>query len=65
MIYFTIDIHQAGPSGDALEIAVPAGLTRLFKHPVLDWGLMSKTQQQLGAREVVYSVLLPDLSVTF
>lgn len=42
---------QAGPSGDALEIAVPAGLTRLFKHPVLDWGLMSRTQKKL-AREV-------------
>ena len=45
-------LMQAGPSGDALEIAVPAGLTRLFKHPVLDWGLMSRTQQNLYAREV-------------
>jgi len=43
---------EAGPSGDALEIAVPAGLTRLFRHPVLDWGLMTKTQPQLAAREI-------------
>lgn len=45
-------LRQAGGSGDSLEIAVPAALTRLFKHPVLDWGLMSKTQRELKAREV-------------
>jgi hypothetical protein len=39
---------QAGPSGDALEIAVPAALTRLFRHPTLDWGLMSAGQKALN-----------------
>jgi hypothetical protein len=43
---------QAGPSGDALEIAVPAALTRLFRHPTLDWGLFSKSQKELKQREV-------------
>lgn len=43
---------QAGPPGDAIEVAVPAGISRLFAHPVLDWGMSSLTQQQLIAREV-------------
>lgn len=35
-----------------MEVAVPAGITRLFAHPVLDWGMRSLTQKQLVAREV-------------
>lgn len=31
---------------------VPAGLTRLFQHPVLDWNLFSTKQQPLTDREV-------------
>jgi hypothetical protein len=56
---FGVRVHlmQAGPSGDALEITVPAGLSRLFKHPVLDWGLMTKTQQSLFSREVRNAVV--------
>lgn len=45
-------VLEAGPSGDALEVAVPAGIARLFGHPVLDWGLRTLTQKQLVAREV-------------
>ncbi|GFR43618.1 hypothetical protein Agub_g4717 [Astrephomene gubernaculifera] len=45
-------VLEAGPSGDALEVAVPAGITRLFAHPVLDWGMSSLTQKQLVSREV-------------
>lgn len=45
-------VLEAGPSGDSLDVAVPAGLVRLFGHPVLDWGLRSLTQKQLVAREV-------------
>ncbi len=48
----TFDATQAGGSGDALEIAVPAAITRLFKHPSLDWGLLSPLQRQLNAQEV-------------
>lgn len=43
---------EAGGSGDPLEVAIPAGLTRLFKHPILDWGLNTLTQRQLKDREV-------------
>ncbi len=43
---------QAGGNGDSKDIAVPAALSRLFKHPVLDWGLMTQTQKPLFAREV-------------
>lgn len=45
-------VLEAGPSGDAVEVAVPAGITRLFAHPVLDWGMRSLTQKQLVAREI-------------
>ena len=45
-------VLEAGPSGDALEVAVPAGIARLFAHPVFDWGMSSLTQKQLVAREV-------------
>ncbi|GIL70388.1 hypothetical protein Vretimale_3577 [Volvox reticuliferus] len=45
-------VLEAGPSGDAMEVAVPAGIARLFAHPVLDWGLSSVTQPQLVAREI-------------
>lgn len=31
---------------------MPAGITRLFKHPVLDWGLNTLLQPQLSTREV-------------
>lgn len=31
---------------------MPAGITRLFAHPVMDWGMSSLTQKQLVAREV-------------
>jgi choline dehydrogenase-like flavoprotein len=43
---------QAGGGGDHLEVKVPAGITRLFKHPVLDWGLQTLLQKQLNTREV-------------
>ncbi|KAL6758730.1 GMC oxidoreductase-domain-containing protein [Haematococcus lacustris] len=45
-------VLEAGPSGDSLEIGVPAGIARLFRHPVLDWGLNSSTQKPLTSREV-------------
>ncbi|GLC45037.1 hypothetical protein PLESTB_001461800 [Pleodorina starrii] len=45
-------VLEAGPSGDAMEVAVPAGISRLFAHPVMDWGMSSLTQQQLVAREI-------------
>ena len=49
----TLPILQAGGNGaESREISVPAALTRLFRHPVLDWGLMTQTQKQLVAREV-------------
>jgi choline dehydrogenase-like flavoprotein len=35
-----------------MEIAVPAGLTRLFRHPTLDWGLMSLVQSNVNGRQV-------------
>jgi hypothetical protein len=31
---------------------VPAGLTRLFQHPTLDWNLFSTNQHALTDREV-------------
>jgi hypothetical protein len=57
-------ILQAGPSGDATEIAVPAGLTRLFRHPTLDWGLMSMTQRKVNSREVGADVLPSQIHAT-
>ncbi|PNW75136.1 hypothetical protein CHLRE_12g514200v5 [Chlamydomonas reinhardtii] len=45
-------VLEAGPTGDAMEVAVPAGITRLFAHPVMDWGMSSLTQKQLVAREI-------------
>jgi len=38
--------------GDTWETAVPAALTRLFAHPVLDWGLQTINQKTLTDREV-------------
>lgn len=43
---------QAGGGSGALEVKVPAGITRLFKHPVMDWALNSLTQKQLTDKEV-------------
>ncbi len=43
---------QAGGGSDSLEVSVPAGIARLFKHPVLDWGLNSVGQTALQSREV-------------
>lgn len=57
-------LMQAGGNGDALEVAVPAGLTRLFKHPVLDWGLHSVNQKQLAARDVsccIYTLMATEI----
>uniref|UniRef100_A0A7S0S699 Glucose-methanol-choline oxidoreductase N-terminal domain-containing protein n=1 Tax=Chlamydomonas leiostraca TaxID=1034604 RepID=A0A7S0S699_9CHLO len=45
-------VLEAGGSADALEIAIPAGLTKLFRHPTLDWGLFSVNQKPLDKREV-------------
>lgn len=42
-----------------MEVAVPAGITRLFAHPVLDWGMRSLTQKQLVAREVSNLITRP------
>jgi hypothetical protein len=38
--------------GGDMTSVVPAGLTRLFQHPTLDWNLFSTKQQQLTNREV-------------
>ena len=38
--------------GDTWETAVPVAITRLFSHPVLDWGLRTVNQKQLTEREV-------------
>jgi hypothetical protein len=38
--------------GGDMTSVVPAGLTRLFQHPTLDWNLFSTKQQQLTEREV-------------
>lgn len=38
--------------GDTWETSVPAALTRLFAHPVLDWGLKSVQQRSMTEREV-------------
>lgn len=43
---------QAGGDGGQLVSVVPAGLTRLFQHPTLDWNLFSTRQQPLTDREV-------------
>jgi len=43
---------QAGGDGGALETRVPAALTRLFQHPVLDWNLFSTKQMPLKDRKV-------------
>jgi hypothetical protein len=43
---------QAGGNGGALETRAPAGLARLFRHPVLDWNLFSALQPRLDHREV-------------
>ncbi|KAF5834678.1 GMC oxidoreductase-domain-containing protein [Dunaliella salina] len=45
-------VLEAGPKGDTWETWVPAGITRLFNHPVLDWGLKTVSQKQLTEREV-------------
>lgn len=38
--------------GGDMTSVVPAGLTRLFQHPTLDWNLFSSKQKQLTDREV-------------
>eukprot|EP00883_Tetradesmus_obliquus_P015154 jgi/Sobl393_1/8272/SZX76909.1 len=43
---------QAGGMGGDMTSVVPAGLTRLFQHPTLDWNLFSTKQQELANREV-------------
>ncbi|KAI8470464.1 MAG: GMC oxidoreductase-domain-containing protein [Monoraphidium minutum] len=43
---------EAGGNGGAMETRVPAGLTRLFRHPSLDWNLFSSLQPALEHREV-------------
>lgn len=45
-------LQQAGGDGGQLVSVVPAGLTRLFQHPTLDWNLFSTRQQPLTDREV-------------
>jgi len=45
-------VLEAGGKGDTWETAVPAAITRLFAHPVLDWGLKSVNQKELTEREV-------------
>ncbi|KAF8065553.1 alkJ [Scenedesmus sp. PABB004] len=45
-------VLEAGGNGGDLTSVVPAGLTRLFQHPTLDWNLFSARQQQLSDREV-------------
>lgn len=42
---------QAGGDNKALDITVPAGITRLFKSN-LDWQLYSDNQEQLNDRKV-------------
>eukprot|EP00883_Tetradesmus_obliquus_P005556 jgi/Sobl393_1/15988/SZX66469.1 len=42
----------AGGMGGDMTSVVPAGLTRLFQHPTLDWNLFSTKQQELANREV-------------
>lgn len=46
-------VLEAGVNGGPLETRVPAGLTRLFRHPVLDWNLFTVVQPQL--RREVYN----------
>lgn len=43
---------QAGGDGGQMVSVVPAGLTRLFQHPTLDWNLFSTNQHALTDREV-------------
>lgn len=43
---------EAGARNGGALVSVPAGITRLFKHPVFDWGLSSVKQQQLSARDI-------------
>ena len=45
-------VLEAGGPGGALETRPPAGLSRTFLHPRLDWALYSTPQQALGPREV-------------
>jgi choline dehydrogenase-like flavoprotein len=45
-------VLEAGGPGGALETIPPAGLSRTFLHPRLDWALYSSPQQALGPREV-------------
>jgi fatty acid photodecarboxylase len=48
----TVLVLEAGGPGGALETIPPAGLSRTFLHPRLDWALYSTPQQTLGPREV-------------
>ncbi|WIA36647.1 hypothetical protein OEZ86_007931 [Tetradesmus obliquus] len=45
-------VLEAGGMGGDMTSVVPAGLTRLFQHPTLDWNLFSSKQKQLTDREV-------------
>ena len=45
------NLLQAGGDNKALDITVPAGITRLFKSN-LDWQLYSDNQEQLDDRKV-------------
>jgi len=44
-------VLEAGGPGGALETIPPAGLSRTFLHPRLDWALYSAPQGALGAHE--------------
>lgn len=52
LLYALLLLQQAGGDGGQLVSVVPAGLTRLFQHPTLDWNLFSTRQQPLTDREV-------------
>lgn len=45
-------VLEAGRNGGAWETQVPAALSKLFKHPTLDWNLFSTPQQKLEKKEV-------------
>lgn len=45
-------ILEAGVGNSSFEVSIPAGLTRLFRHPILDWGLSTLEQATLGPRAI-------------
>ena len=53
---------QAGGDNKALDITVPAGITRLFKSN-LDWQLYSDNQEQLDDRKVAFPLVAMQISV--